>query len=188
MAARLRAAGVAVVSTREPGGTTGAEAIRALLLGGRVDRWAASTELLLMLAARDDHARRLIRPALDGGSWVLCDRFVDSTRVYQGLAAGLGVELVDRLHELLLPDLVPDLTLVLDLDPQLGLARRSRVGAQTRFDRKGLDFHDRVRRGFLELAAREPARFAVLDAALGVEEVATAAWQVVAARLLVGAG
>lgn len=171
------------MTTREPGGTTGAEAIRALLMDGGVERWGPSTELLLMTAARDDHARRLIRPALHGGSWVLCDRFADSTRVYQGLAAGLGVELVDRLHELLLADLCPDLTLVLDLDPEIGLARRLREGTQTRFDRKGTDFHARVRRGFLELAAREPRRFVVLDAAASAEEVAEAAWRAVVARL-----
>jgi dTMP kinase len=136
-----------------------------------------------MIAARDDHARRLIRPTLDSGGWVLCDRFVDSTRVYQGLAAGLGLELVDRLHALLLPDLVPDLTLLLDLDPETGLARRAAGGQATRFDRKGHEFHARVRQGFLELAAREPARFVVLDAAAEAEAVAAGAGGAQATRV-----
>jgi dTMP kinase len=187
LAVRLRAAGKEVLTTREPGGTAGAEAIRELLMDGRVDRWGGSTELLLMTAARDDHAHRVIRPALQAGSWVICDRFADSTRVYQGIASGLGVELVDRLHELLLADLVPDLTLLLDLDPEIGLARRARAGAETRFERKGAEFHAHVRRGFLDLARREPGRFAVLDAGADVEAVAEAAWRAVTTRLGVAA-
>lgn len=184
LAARLRAAGQDVLTTREPGGTAGAEAIRALLVRGPTERWHASTELLLLAAARDDHVLRVVAPALAEGRWVLCDRFVDSTRVYQGLASGLGVALVDRLHDLVLHGLRPDLTLLLDLDPQLGLARRGDGGGESRFERKGADFHRRVRDGFLTLAGEEPARFVVIDASGDEASVAKAAWSAVARRLL----
>ena len=186
LAERLRAAGRSVVTTREPGGTAGAEAIRALVVQGAADRWAPSTELLLLVAARDDHVRRVIQPALAAGSWVLCDRFVDSTRVYQGLAGGIGVDRVDRLHELLLPDLRPDLTLLLDVEPETGLRRRGIGGAEGRFESKGAAFHRQVRDGFRSLAAREPGRFATVEAQGAVSDVAEAVWAVVSARLPVG--
>lgn len=182
LAARLAALGRAVVTTREPGGTAGAEAIRALLVQGAAERWHASTELLLLTAARDDHVRRVIRPALAAGRWVLCDRFVDSTRVYQGIAAGLGIELVDRLHALMLDGLQPDLAIVLDLDPELGLARHA-GGRETRFERKGLEFHKRVREGFRTLAAGEPRRIILIDAADPVARVTEAVWAAVVERL-----
>jgi dTMP kinase len=173
--------------TREPGGTPGAEAIRALVVQGTVDRWAPSTELLLLTAARDDHVRRVIQPALAAGSWVLCDRFIDSTRVYQGIAGKLGVECVDRLHELVLPDLRPDLTLLLDLDPRIGLARRGEDGAESRFESKGVDYHLQVRDGFRRLADSEPGRFAVIDAEPAAAEVAVAVWAVISERWPVSA-
>ncbi len=150
--------------TREPGGTEGAEAIRGLLLDGPAERWSPLSELYLVLAARSDHVLRLIRPALAAGRWVLCDRFADSTRVYQGMAAGLGLELVDRLMEPSLLDIRPDLTILLDLDPALGLRRRTTQGDGSRFEAKGLVFHQRIRDGFLALAAAEPERFFVVDA------------------------
>jgi dTMP kinase len=171
------------VTTREPGGTPGAEAIRALLVQGAADRWAASTELLLLVAARDDHVRRVIQPALATGKWVLCDRFVDSTRVYQGIAGGLGIERIDRLHALLLPELRPDLTLLLDLEPRLGLARRGAEHAEGRFESKGPDYHACVRDGFRRLAEAEPGRFAMIDAAPPPAQVAEAVWAAVSARL-----
>lgn len=155
------------------------------MVQGAADRWAPSTELLLLAAARDDHVRRVIQPALADGAWVLCDRFIDSTRVYQGLAGGLGVDCVDRLHELLLPDLRPDLTLLLDLDPAIGLARRGMHGAEARFERKGEAFHHQVRDGFRALAALEPGRFATIDAAQPADEVTGAIWAVVSRRLAV---
>lgn len=174
-----------MVTTREPGGTVGAEAIRSLVVQGAADRWAPTTELLLLVAARDDHVRRVIQPALAAGQWVLCDRFVDSTRVYQGLAGGLGVDRVDRLHELLLPALWPDLTLLLDLDPDIGLGRRGIGGAEGRFESKGVAFHRHVREGFRSLAASEPGRFATIDAQGAVTKVAEAVWAAVSARLQV---
>jgi dTMP kinase len=183
LAERLRSAGIEVLVTREPGGTPGAEAIRALLVEGGTDRWAASTELLLLTAARDDHVRRVIEPALGRGIWVICDRFLDSTRVYQGLAGGLGVTMVDRLHDLMLGGFGPELTLLLDLAPEIGLSRRGDLASGQRFERKGIDFHSRVRQGFRELADREPARFAVIDATAPVDAVAESVWAELFRRL-----
>jgi dTMP kinase len=125
----------------------------------------------------------VIRPALAAGGWVLCDRFVDSTRVYQGMAGGLGVERIDRLHAVVEADLRPDLTLLLDLDPAIGLARRGEDGAEGRFESKGAGYHRKVRDGFCKLAAAEPERFAVVDAAVAPDAVAAAVWAAVSARL-----
>ena len=172
LAAHLEARGIETVLTREPGGTPGAEQIRALVTGGAVDRWSAMTELLLMMAARSDHLDRVVRPALDAGRWVVSDRFHDSSRVYQGLAGGLGLEVVDRLHAPLLGSTLPDLTLLLDLDPRVGRERRRAQGGGGRFEDKHDDYHDRVRAGFLALARAEPRRFAVVDAARAEDEVA----------------
>ncbi len=166
LAARLRADGHTVVTTREPGGTPGAEAVRRLLLKGDGDRWSALAELYLFLAARTDHVERLVAPARARGAFVLCDRFHDSTRVYQGLAGGLGLALVDRLQAPVLARARPDLTVLLDLAPEVGLARRARAGGGGRFERRDPDFHRRVREGFLELARREPERIRVFDATL----------------------
>jgi dTMP kinase len=186
LAERLRAAGVPVEATREPGGTPGAEAIRELLVTGAAERWRPVTETLLHLAARHDHVVRLVEPALAGGRWVLCDRFGDSTRVYQGIAGGVGLERVDALHRLVLGDLRPDLTLVLDLPAEVGLARRTaaagRPGAGDRYERLGRPFHERVREAFLELARREPERCVVIDAGDGPDAVAAAIWREVGRR------
>jgi dTMP kinase len=171
LATALTAAGLAVVVSREPGGTTGAEAIRALLLNGPPERWLPLSETLLLLAARLDHVERRIRPALAAGQWVLCDRFADSTRVYQGIAGSVGVEVVDRLQHATIGDLAPDLTLILDVPVEIGLARRG-MSAANRFEQKGQAFHQRVRDGFLELAAREPARCRVIDGARDADTVA----------------
>lgn len=184
LAAGLAAAGVEVVTTREPGGTPGAEAIRALVTEGSADRWSALTETLLFLAARQDHVERLILPALAAGRFVLCDRFIDSTRVYQGLAGTLGLELIDRLHSVIFDRITPDLTLLLDLPIEVGLARRSAAGDGNRFEHKVTAFHQAVRDGFLDLAEREPGRFAVIDAAPSPEAVAAAILDQVAARLV----
>lgn len=188
LAVTLAEFGVAARTTREPGGTPGAEAVRTLLVEGAPERWTAVTEALLQTAARHDHVTRLIAPELAAGRWVLCDRFLDSTRVYQGIAGGAGLELVDRLHDLVFERLAPDLTLVLDVPVEAGLARARRARAEGRHERMGSEFHDRVRQGFLDLAAREPQRFAVVDATAGVEGVARAVRETVATRLGVALG
>ena len=171
LAARLAERGIEVVTTREPGGTDGAEAIRSLVTEGAADRWSPLTEALLFLAARHDHVSRLIKPALAEGRWVLCDRFIDSTRVYQGIAGTLGLDLINRLHATIFDGLAPDLTLLLDVPVETGLARRRGSGEINRFDQMVTEFHEKVRAGFLELAADEPGRFAVIDASLGENEV-----------------
>jgi dTMP kinase len=171
LATALSAAGLALVVSREPGGTVGAEAIRALLLNGPPERWLPLGETLLLLAARLDHVERRIRPALTVGQWVLCDRFADSTRVYQGMAGTVGVELVDRLQRATIGDLTPDLTLILDVPVEIGLARRGAATAN-RFEHKGQAFHQQVRDGFLEVAAAEPSRCRVIDGARDADAVA----------------
>lgn len=182
LAKGLKEAGLDVVTTREPGGTEGAEAIRNLVTEGTADRWLPLTETLLFLAARHDHIARRIKPALDAGRWVLSDRFIDSTRVYQGIAGTLGLELIDRLHATIFDDLTPDLTLLLDLPVETGLARRLGSGEVNRFDQMEVDFHQTVRTGFLELAATEPRRFHVIDASLAEMEVEDAIQRTVAER------
>ncbi len=183
LATALEARGLDCLVTREPGGTEGAEAIRELIVHGPPERWRPLAELYLFLAAREDHLHRAVLPALDRGQWVLCDRFADSTRVYQGCAGGLGLELVDALQAPLLGPHRPDLTLVLDLPVELGMARCAARGAMARFEAKGLDYHRRVRDGFLLLAGREPERFAVIDASAAESAVAAAVARAVAARL-----
>ena len=183
LAERLGADGIEPVVTREPGGTEGAEAIRELIVHGPPERWRALSELYLFLAARDDHLHRLILPALARGAWVLCDRFADSSRVYQGHAGELGLALVDALQAPLLAGRQPDLTLVLDLPVEVGMARCAARGAIARFEAKGRAYHERVREGFKRIAALEPERCAVLDATAGEDAVAAAVWQVVAMRL-----
>lgn len=164
LAAHLRATGQTVVETREPGGAPGAEQIRRLLVEGATGRWSPETEILLFTAARRDHLERLIEPALARGDTVLCDRFVDSTRVYQGVARADLRATVDALHALMI-GVEPDLTLILDLDPTTALSRgMARGGAEDRFERFGPDFQTRLRDGFLSLAAEFPARCAVLPA------------------------
>ena len=188
LAERLNSAGREAVLTREPGGSPGAEAIRALLVTGSVDRWSATTETLMMYAARRDHIERLIGPALDRGAWVVCDRFADSTRAYQGAAGGAPAGLIAALEREVLGDVRPDLTLVLDLPPADGLARAAGRGdAETRFESKGAAFHARLRDAFLEIARREPGRCHVIEAVGGVEAVAAQVWSAVQARLGVSA-
>jgi dTMP kinase len=153
------------LTTREPGGTVGAEEIRRLLVEGEPGRWEAMSETLLFQAARVEHVQRVIRPALKEGKWVLCDRFVDSTIVYQGIAKDLTPEFVQQLHALTLPGFLPDLTFLLDVDPDRGLSRtHGRLHEENRFERMGHDFHASLREGFLALARSEPARFVTVDA------------------------
>jgi dTMP kinase len=160
----LEDAGIAALRTREPGGSIGAEAIRRLLLEGADERWDALGEALLLYAARHDHVERLIKPALDAGSWVVCDRFADSTMVYQGYGRGLAVADLVALHRLTLGDFVPDLTLILDLPVTEGLVRASRRSTADRFERLDPAFHERLRRGFRQVAADHPQRCVVIDA------------------------
>jgi dTMP kinase len=179
---RLESRGLELLFTREPGGTDGAEAIRELIVHGPAERWRPLGELYLFLAARDDHLHRAILPALERGAWVVCDRFADSTRVYQGCAGELGIELVDRLQAPLLEGCRPDLTVLLDLPVSVGMARCAARGILARFEAKGQAYHERVREGFLALAAREPDRFVVVDGARDVGEVAAGVWRAVASR------
>jgi dTMP kinase len=182
----MRAIGETVVLTREPGGSDGAEQIRALLVGGAVNRWEPTTEALLHYAARRDHVERTIRPALDAGSWVLCDRFADSTMAYQGYAQGLARDWIGALHRIVLGEFKPALTLILDLPVEEGLIRaRARAGTagEDRYERMGTGFHERLRAGFLDIAVREPARCVIIDAAPPVEEVAAAIRAAVRERL-----
>lgn len=184
LAARLAADGLEVVSTREPGGSPGAESIRELVLNGAADRWSALTETLLMYAARRDHIERVITPALVRGAWVVCDRFADSTRAYQGAAGGVADALIDGLETHVLEGVTPDLTLVFDLSPEIGLARAAaRVGSEARFESKGLAFHQRLRDGFTAIAANQPERCVLIDASLGIEAVEASVWAAVAGRL-----
>lgn len=185
LAARLEAVrGRSVARTREPGGSPGAEAIRDLVLNGAVDRWSPVTETLLMYAARRDHIERVIAPALAEGRWVLCDRFADSTRAYQGAAGGADLGLISALERTVVGETQPDLTLILDLSPETGLARaQARAGGEMRFESKGLVFHQALRAAFLDIAAGEPERCAVIDADQPVEAVETAIRAVVRERL-----
>jgi dTMP kinase len=184
LAAALRAAGPAVVETREPGGSEGAEEIRELLVHGEAGRWDAVTEALLHCAARRDHLRRFVQPALAAGTWVVSDRFADSTMAYQGYGHGLGREPIEALHRLTVGDLRPDLTLILDLPVEDGLKRAAaRRDGATRYERMGRAFHERLRQGFLEIAEREPERCAVVDATADIEAVHAAIKALVAERL-----
>ncbi|CAH0153661.1 dTMP kinase [Roseomonas sp. CECT 9278] len=180
LAAALAATGRPVLRSREPGGTPGAERIRALLLGH--GPWDPVAEAMMMFAARREHVVRVILPFLDAGGWVVCDRFADSTLSYQG-AQGLAREVWAGLAGLALEGFAPDLTLVLDLPPDAGMARAAARSGADRYERMGLAFHAAVRAGFLRIAADEPARCAVIDAADGADAVAAAIGAAVAARL-----
>ncbi|MFP4275019.1 MAG: dTMP kinase [Paracoccaceae bacterium] len=172
LAASLEGQGVPVLLTREPGGSPGAEEIRALLLQGDPDRWSAETEILLFTAARRDHLERTIQPALARGRTVICDRFADSTRVYQGVTRGDLRALVDRLHALMIGR-EPDLTLLIDIDPSTGWSRaKARATVEERFEDFGEAMQARMRRGFLDLAAESPGRFRVIDGARAEDVVA----------------
>ena len=161
-----------VVLTREPGGSIGAEEIRRLVLQGDPDRWSAESEILLFTAARRDHLEKTILPALDAGKIVICDRFADSTRMYQGLSRGDLRSLVDELHSLMIPR-DPDLTVLIDLDPKLGLTRaKSRNTAEERFEDFGISLQEKMRVGFLNLAEEYAERFRVIDGQRDVDVIA----------------
>lgn len=184
LAERLSASGREVVLTREPGGSEGAETIRALLVEGAADRWSPISETLLLYAARADHLERLIRPALARGAVVISDRFADSTRAYQGAAGGVRTAFISSLEDEVLGDTRPDLTLILDLPAEQGLARAAgRGGLEVRFESKDLAFHQRLREGFLTLAAAEPQRCVVINADQPVDSVEAGIAETVAALL-----
>lgn len=171
LADHLRDQGRDVVLTREPGGSPGAEEIRALVLQGAPDRWSAETEILLFTAARRDHLERTIQPALAAGKVVICDRFADSTRMYQGLSRGDLRKTVDDLHALMI-GVEPDLTILIDMDPAKGLSRAlSRQTAEERFEDFGEELQTKMRAGFLALAKEFSERFVVIDGGRSVEDV-----------------
>ncbi|WP_054006959.1 dTMP kinase [Cypionkella psychrotolerans] len=183
LAEALRARGLVVCLTREPGGSAGAEEIRRLVLEGAADRWSTETELLLFTAARRDHLEKTIRPALARGEVVISDRFADSSRIYQGLTRGDLRDTVDRLHALMI-GMEPDLTVLIDIDPAEGLARAvARAGREMRFEGMGLGVQEKARDGFLALAATQPSRFRVIAGARPAEAVAADVLAAVLARL-----
>jgi dTMP kinase len=192
LAAALSTHGIEVVQTREPGGTPGAEEIRGMLVKGDPARWDAMTETLLHYAARRAHVEKTVKPALARGAWVISDRFADSTMAYQGYAGSVGRETVAVLHKTVLGDFQPDLTLILDLPVEIGLARaQARMQgslqqvlgvAEDRYERMGLAFHESLRKAFHDIAVRDPERCRLVDATGNPDQVAAALWHAVAAR------
>ena len=191
LAERLRATGLTVVQTREPGGTEVAEQIRAILLDNRY-RPDPLTEVALFMAARRSHWQAVIQPALEAGNWVVCDRFQDSTLAYQGHARGLGEAFIEQGYHWLMGGFRPDVTLMLDMQPEAALARarvaKREFTAGDRFEQEELAFHQRLRQGFLTIAAREPSRCAVIPAEGSVEEVQARLWQALQARVRIPHG
>jgi dTMP kinase len=186
LAERLAGLGIDVVKTREPGGSPGAEIVRDIVLSGLAKPFGPQSEALLFAAARRDHLETLIRPALVSGKWVISDRFVDSTRVYQGILGKAGLHLVRALERITVGDALPDLTLLLDLPAEIGLARaraRRAGGAPDRFEGEDLGFHQRLNAAFREVAAEEPGRCVVVDANRPAEAVGADIWAKVAERL-----
>jgi dTMP kinase len=186
LALRLEALGLAVLLTREPGGSSGAEIIRHVLLSGAIKPLGPEAEAMLFAAARLDHVQLTIEPALEAGKWVICDRFADSTRVYQGALGKVDQRLIKALERICLGDLSPDLTLLLDLPVEAGLQRQAQRRGDTapdRFEAEDVEFHESLRQAYLALARDEPQRCAVIDAAGTKEDIAKEIWAVVTSRL-----
>jgi dTMP kinase len=186
LAQRLKSLGLEVVLTREPGGSTGAEIIRHILLSGIAKPLGAETEAILFAAARDDHVRNTILPALQAGNWVICDRFIDSTRVYQGALGKVDQRLIRSLERVTVGSAFPELTFILDGPAQIGLARaKSRRGQDVadRFEAESLEFHEKLRQAYRALAAEEPARCIVIDGRAPRDVVADRIWSIVQERL-----
>lgn len=181
LAARLAGGGRTVMCTREPGGTPLGERLRELILSTRPSPFA---EFLLFASARAEHVSQKVQPALQRGDWVVCDRFIDSTRVYQGSLAGIAPRVLRLIEEETAATAWPDLTLVLDLPTGVGQARATERGALNRYDAEDASYHERIRRGFLEIAASEPRRCVVIDAAASADAVEAAVWGAVESRLL----
>jgi dTMP kinase len=171
LAGFLRSKGLDVIESREPGGTQQGEDLRDLLVQGDPDRWLPLSELLMMTAARVEHVHRLIEPALAAGKWVICDRFMDSTLAYQGIAGGLGLTMVGQLQEQAVGKAVPDVTFLLDVRAEAGLKRAATRGGAARFEKKGASFHQTLRDGFLAIANENPERIVVVDAEDSFEAV-----------------
>jgi len=181
LAEALRQTGRTVLETREPGGSEGAEQIRELLVHGETGRWDPCTEALLHFAARREHLRQSVFPAIEAGDWVICDRFADSTMAYQGYGHGLGRDAVEQLYALVVGDFRPDLTLILDLEVEDGLRRAaSRASGGDRYERMDVDFHERLRAGFRDIAKLEPERCRLINATGEPKSVHRTVWQAVA--------
>ncbi len=187
----LQSKGQNCVITREPGGTRTGEKIRAILLDPENKNMDSLTELLLYMADRSQHIKKVIYPSLSSGKTVLCDRYYDATVVYQGFARGLDTGLINRLHELVFEDLKPDITILLDLPPETGLMRAwkqiengSRTALETRFEKETLSFHKKVRAGYLELARKAPLRFRIIDASNDENQVKSDIIKTLSARLI----
>jgi len=165
-------AGHQAILTREPGGSPAAEDIRRLLVEGEPEKWDATTELLMMYAARRSHLRDTIYPALEAGEWVVSDRFADSSRAFQGIAGELGLELVEKVHRLVVGDFIPDLILILDIPETIALQRAiDRGGQEDRFEKKGADYQSRVRQAFLQIATSDASHYKIIDADRTIDEV-----------------
>ncbi len=186
LALRLEALGLTVQLTREPGGSPGAEIIRHVLLSGAAKPFGPAVEAMLFAAARDDHVQCTILPALEEGKWVICDRFVDSTRVYQGSLGEVDQRLIKGLERVSIGDLAPDLTVILDVPVEIGLERiklRRGEAEPDRFEAEAIEFHEKLRQAYLVIAAEEPDRCVVIDASGAKEAVARRIWNVVGRRL-----
>lgn len=184
LAALLSHHGIPCLVTREPGGSAGAEKIRSLIVEGDVGRWDVLTEYLLLSAARRDHLVKTIKPALAAGTWVLCDRYIDSSRVYQRLR-GLDTRVIEEIYAQLSEGMEPDLTFIFDLDPEVGLARAAaRREGEDRFEQLGLAFHKEVRNAFLELSKTFSGRCCVVDASRSLKELTEILWHEAEARFL----
>jgi len=189
LADRLEQVGIGVVLTREPGGSAGAEIIRHILLSGIAKPLGAETEAILFAAARDDHVRATILPALVAGQWVICDRFIDSTRVYQGVLGKVDAKLIRGLERVTVGGAIPDLTFLLDVPANVGLARAARrrgAGTTDRFESESIGFHETLREAYLALAVKEPKRCVVIDGRAPREVVAERIWTTIEARLRPG--
>ena len=186
LAGRLKALAIGVVLTREPGGSRGAEAIRHVLLSGAAKPLGPDAEALLFAAARDDHLQTTIRPALAHGRWVVCDRFIDSTRVYQGALGDVDPRIIRGLERVTVGETVPDLTFILDVPAEVGLERASRRRGKSqadRFETETLEFHTRLREAYRQIAAGEPDRCVLIDSQRPKETVAEEIWTAVERRL-----
>ena len=182
LVAQLRARGLEVVQTREPGGSPGAEALRDLLVQGEAGRWSPLSELLMMYAARSDHLEKVIRPALTRGAWVVSDRFADSSRAYQGAGGGVAPDFIEQVDAMVVADTQPDLVIVMDMPVEAGLQRaHARGDIENRFESKGLGFHERLRQGFLNRAAAVPDRYRVVAADRTIDAIAGDIWTAVQA-------
>ena len=174
LAEYLKAEGKDVIITREPGGSEGAEAIRSLLVTGDVNRWDGVTEAMLVFSGRRDHYERTIKPALQSGVYVLCDRFADSSYAYQGYGHGVDMTVIDQLYGMACGDFRPDLTLVMDMPVSVGIQRAvDRGGDEQRFENMETDFHERVRKGFLTIAQNDTKRCVVINAEQSIQSIAT---------------